>query len=41
MIAAWARKILSTVMPSGRNKGNMTDDMKSRLISGTPRIISI
>ena len=34
MIATCARRILFTVIPSGRNRGNMTEDMNSMLISG-------
>ena len=35
-MAAWARRILLTVTPSGKNRGKTTEDMKSRLISGNP-----
>ena len=41
MMAAWARRILFTVTPSGKKRGKTTEDMKSRLIRGTPRIISM
>ncbi|CAB3732533.1 hypothetical protein LMG3458_04967 [Achromobacter deleyi] len=41
MIAICARNSLSMEKPSGRNSGNITDDMNSRLISGTPRMSSM
>lgn len=41
MMAICARSSLSMEKPSGRNSGSITDDMNSRLISGTPRISSM
>ena len=40
MMATCARSSLSTLTPSGRNSGNITLAMNSRVISGTPRISS-
>ena len=36
-----ARSSLSKCVPSGRNSGNITDDMNSTVINGTPRQNSI
>src|SRR4030043_1398908 len=41
MMATCALRILLKVTPSGRKRGQMTADIKRRLIKGTPRISSI